>query len=144
MSLSKRAHGLSTFRLVLMRVPFVLTGVLFSITAWSTLLNHWGTFEPTEGVAYAFWGALSLIAVIGIRFPVKMLPILLLQFGYKLIWILAVGYPLYTRGELDADAEALFRANAIGVGLDLIAIPWFYAINEYVFEAFRRRDDLEL
>ncbi|MEO1227952.1 MAG: hypothetical protein AAFZ18_03530 [Myxococcota bacterium] len=115
-----------------MRVPYVLTGGLFSVTVWSTLIDRWGQFAPVEGVAYAFWGALSLLAVIGIRFPVRMLPLLLLQLAYKAIWIAAVGYPLLSRGELDPDGRALLQANLVGVVIDAVAIPWRFTVRAYL------------
>ena len=127
-------HGLPRYRLWLLRVPYVLTGIVFSFTAWSTLIRHWGRFDPIEGVAFAFWGALSLLALLGIRFPVKMLPIILLQFAYKLIWICAVGYPLLDRGALDPDGQELLRANLIGVAIDTLAIPWLYCWRVYVVD----------
>ncbi len=119
-----------------MRVPYFLTGVLFTMTAWTTLINYWGDFEPMEGVAYAFWGALSILALFGLRFPIRMLPLLLLQFGYKVVWILAVGLPLLTRGELDEGAKDLFQANALGAAIDLVAIPWLFVFKTYVLAAF--------
>ncbi|MEM9617071.1 MAG: hypothetical protein AAF936_03840 [Pseudomonadota bacterium] len=133
---SDNIYGLSTLRLLVMRVPYFFTGVLFTFTAWSTLIDYWGDFEPMEGVAYAFWGALSILAIFGLRFPIKMLPVLLIQFGYKLIWIAAVGYPLLARGELDESAQDLFKANVIGVIIDTIAIPWLYVLKTYVAAAF--------
>lgn len=133
---SDNAYGLSTLRLLVMRIPYLLTGVLFTITAWSSLIGYWGKFEPVEGVAYSFWGALSLLALIGVRFPIKMLPVLLMQFGYKLIWIAAVGYPLLARGELDAAGQDLFRANAIGIAIDLIAVPWLFVFKTYILGVF--------
>lgn len=129
--------SLPAWRPWLMRVPFFFTGVLFSFTAWGTLIEHWGTFEPNEGVAFAFWGALSLIALLGLRFPVRMLPILLLQFLYKLIWIAAVGYPLMVQGELGEVGMDLFKANVAGVMIDGVAIPWLYTIRVYIINAFR-------
>jgi uncharacterized membrane protein len=133
---SDNAYGLSPLRLWIMRVPYFLTGVLFTITAWGTILTHWGTFEPMEGVAYAFWGALSLLALLGLRFPVKMLPLLMIQFAYKAIWIAAVGYPLLSRRELGPDGQDLLQANAIGVVIDVIAIPWLYVAKTFVIGAF--------
>jgi hypothetical protein len=55
---SNNEYGLSPLRLWVMRVPYFLTGVFFTITAWGALIEHWGQFEPTEGVAFAFWGTL--------------------------------------------------------------------------------------
>ncbi len=145
MTKSDLEFEVSAWRRWVMRVPYFLTGVLFSFTAWGTLVEHWGEFEPTEGVAFAFWGTLSLVAIFGLRFPVKMLPILLLQFGYKILWIAAVGYPLMSRGELDAAGQELFQANAAGVLIDAIAIPWFFVLRTYVIDAFSNttRETLE-
>jgi hypothetical protein len=134
---SEDSHGLSSLRLWVMRIPYFLTGILFTITAWSSLINYWGEFEPVEGVAYAFWGALSALAIIGLRFPVKMLPILLLQFFYKLIWVVVVGLPLYLQGTLDESGQGLMKANLMGVIIDLIAIPWLYSLRVFVIDVFR-------
>lgn len=124
-----------------MRVPYFLTGVLFSITIWPNLIAGWGGFDPMTGVAMAFWGALSALALFGVRFPVKMLPILLMQFTYKLIWIAAVGLPLQASGELDASAQELFTANLIGVAIDAIAIPWLYVLKTFVVGIFATPQD---
>jgi hypothetical protein len=137
---SDNAYGLSPLRLWIMRVPYFFTGVLFSLTVWGTLLAHWGTFEPVEGVAYAFWGALSLLALLGLRFPVKMLPILLMQSAYKATWIAAVGYPLLARGELGPDGEELLQANMIGIIIDAVAIPWLYVVRTFLVGVFADRD----
>jgi hypothetical protein len=138
---SNNEYGLSPLRLWVMRVPYFLTGVFFTITAWGALIEHWGQFEPTEGVAFAFWGTLSLLALLGVRFPIKMIPVLLIQFGYKLIWILAVGLPLMTRGELDASGQELFQANLIGIIIDMIAIPWLFVFKTYLLGAFQRTSE---
>lgn len=138
---SDNSYGLSPLRLWIMRIPYFLTGVLFTITVWGTLLAHWGSFEPMEGVAYAFWGALSLLALLGLRFPVRMLPVLLIQFAYKAIWIAAVGYPLQARGELDAGGQELMQANAIGIVIDLIAIPWLYVAKTFIIGIFTSRKE---
>ena len=124
----KEPFGLSTLRLWVMRVPYFLTGVLFGITAWSTLFEFRGEFEPTEGVAYAFWGALSFLALIGLLHPVKMLPVLVLQFLYKGLWLLFVGLPLL--GIPDAHDEELFMAMAVGLVIDVVAIPWPFALRK--------------
>lgn len=124
-----------------MRVPYFLTGVLFTITIWPSLIANWGGFDPMTGVAMSFWGALSALALLGLRFPIKMLPVLLIQFTYKLIWIGAVGLPLQARGELDASSQELFTANLVGVVIDAIAIPWLYVIKTFVVGIFTMPQD---
>jgi hypothetical protein len=68
-----------------------------------------------------------------------MVPLLLLQFAYKLIWLGAVGYPLWSAHRLDQPmALDLMRASIAGAVADLIAIPWRYAVRRYVLGFFRR------
>ena len=54
--------------------------------------------QPTQdlyiyGVAAAVWTTFGLLAILGLRDPIKFMPILLFQFVYKLIWIFAVFLP---------------------------------------------------
>jgi hypothetical protein len=86
--------------------------------------------EPFYAVAISFWLALSVMAIIGIIYPVKMLPLLLLQLLYKSFWLTAVGIPLWSLGNL-GNAEELFMANAIGVVLDVLVIPWVFVAKKY-------------
>jgi hypothetical protein len=34
-------------------------------------------------VGVGFWGTLNLLCIIGVRYPLKMLPLIFLQFTYK-------------------------------------------------------------
>ncbi|MBY9009555.1 MAG: hypothetical protein KGD74_06790 [Candidatus Lokiarchaeota archaeon] len=45
------------------------------------------------GFAAAVWTTFGLLAILGLRDPIKYMPILLFQFIYKLIWIFAVFLP---------------------------------------------------
>lgn len=62
-----------------------------------------------------------------------MIPLLLIQFGYKLIWLIMVGYPLWSANH-SAPFSELTRANLIGIILDLILIPWPYVIKNFVLK----------
>lgn len=127
---------LSKIRLHLMRFLFLLTGASLAVPAWSTILSP-GEFDPTRGVAYSFWAAFSILAFWGVRFPERMLPLLLLQFFYKLIWLIAVGYPLWSAGNLTPVANDLIMACGLGVIFDLLIIPWPYVFKQYVVGVFR-------
>ena len=88
---------------------------------------------PFEGVAYGFWGALALLALLGIRYPLRMLPVLLMFLVYKLLWLLLVALPLWSAG---AAFDPLMRqftwAMAVGAAIDLLVIPWGYVAANYV------------
>lgn len=116
----------STFRLYLMRLLYLLNFVLLGSTVWPVIINHVGTWDPVRGVAWSFWAALSALSVLGLRYPLRMLPLVLLQMLYKSIWLLAVGLPLRFA------ATELTKAMVIGLVLDLIVIPWPYLLANYV------------
>jgi uncharacterized membrane protein len=58
-----------------------------------------------------------------------MLPLLLLQLFYKVVWLLAVALlPMWSA----VRSTDLTHAMVIGVVLDLIGIPWRYVVASYV------------
>lgn len=51
-------------------------------------------------MAFSFWAAYSTLMILGLRYPLKLLPLLLLQFFYKLVWLVVVAYPLWSASQL--------------------------------------------
>jgi len=121
---------LSTLRLYLMRLVYLLNFVLLGADVWPAILRHQGAWDPVKGVAFSFWAALSALSVLGLRYPLKMLPLLLLQLFYKLVWLTAVALPMWST----LRSTDLTHAMVIGVVVDLIGIPWPYVLTDYVRE----------
>lgn len=96
------------------------------------LISPADPIAPMRGVGLAFWGALALLMALGIRYPLKLLPVILLQLTYKLIWLAAVALPAWRAGQLDATMLEFVNGMAIGAVLDVIAIPWGYAFAQFV------------
>lgn len=118
----------STFRLYLMRLLYLGNLVFLGLDVWPRLINHVGAWDPVKGVAFSFWAALSALSGLGIRYPLKMLPVLLLQLLYKSIWLIAVYLPLRSAGQ----STDLTKVMVMGVVADLIVIPWPYVLATYV------------
>ena len=118
----------STFRLYLMRLLYLGNFFFLGLNVWPEIINHVGVWDPVKGAAFSFWAALSALSGLGIRYPLKMLPLLLLQLFYKSIWLIAVYLPLRSAGQ----STDLTRVMAIGVVVDLIVIPWPYVLTTYV------------
>jgi hypothetical protein len=126
------ADEVSLFRLYLMRALYLLTFVGVGMEVWPALINHAKPWDPMHGVAFSFWAAYSALMGLGIRYPLKMLPLLLLQLFYKTVWLLAVALPLSSAGPLDPVASELTRVFVGAVVADLIVIPWPYVLAHYV------------
>lgn len=122
------SREVSTIRLYLMRVLYLLNFAMLGFDVWPAIIRHGSSWDPVKGVAFSFWGALSAVSVLGLRYPLGMLPLLLLQLAYKSIWLLAVALPQWST----VGSTGLAKAMVIGLILDLIGIPWRYAVAHYV------------
>jgi len=124
------SEGVPKYRLYLMRILFVLTFLFLGRDAWTELITHEGVWNPLNGVAFSFWAAYSTLMILGLRRPLKMVPLLLLQFLYKLVWLVSVAFPLWRDNHFD-DAKGLATIFIIGIVLDLVVIPWAYVYKNY-------------
>jgi hypothetical protein len=59
----------------------------------------------------SFWAALVTLSGLGLRYPLKMLPLLFMQLFYKSVWLIAVAFPL------GAAARSLDLTNGMVMGL---------------------------
>jgi hypothetical protein len=120
-----RAH-VSTFRLTVMRIVFLLNFVFLGFDAFPELIRLAGSWDPLKGVAFSCWATLALLSALGVRYPLKMVPLLLFQFVYKVIWLVAIYLPGM------ATATGLLPIMAGGALVDLAVIPWPYVLATFV------------
>ena len=129
----------SLWQLNLLRVGYLFMGVGLAVFKWPLLFNH-GPWELKEGTVQCMLVAMSLLALLGLRYPLRMLPILLFEVGWKLIWLGVVALPLWKDNQL----EGATREQAVTVLLVVIiiaVIPWRHVLAQYVTapgEAWRR------
>jgi len=124
--------GISTLRLYLLRLVFAGTFLLVGAGAWKAILTHDGPWDPLHGVAFSFWAAYSALMVLGVRHPLKMVPLLLLQLFYKLVWLIAVAYPFWSSRQLaGSPAGRMATIFLFALVVDLVVVPWPYALRNY-------------
>lgn len=123
---------LPKFRLVLMRGLYLLTFVGLAFQAWEYLLFPEEPLDYITGVAFSFWATYATLMGIGVRYPVKMLPLLFLQLAYKATWVLTVYLPMQSKGNVTHEAESFYWICITAVILDIIVIPWGYVFNNYL------------
>ena len=103
-----------------------------AIETWSAILHHTGPWEFWDGVGHSFFGALTVLSLVGLRYPVCMMPLLVYEFAWKLIWTLAIYLPLYLGHRVDPDAAANFFSISLGVVIVPLLLPWGYIWKNYV------------
>ena len=72
------------------------------------------------------------MSLLGLRYPLKMLPLLLFELLWKVIWVSASAIPMWLGPGLDEYASETLFACLMGVVLVPIAIPWSYVLNHYL------------
>ena len=120
----------SMFHLYGLRILYVLIA-LFLLSSVAPLL---ASPPPTmmTGAARALFVALGLLAALGVRYPLRMLPIMLFELAWKALWLAFIGLPLWSAGRLDDANMETFWNVAIGLPLVLVVIPWRYVFDQYV------------
>lgn len=122
---------ISTLRLYLLRAMYLLMAAGLAITVWPGILVP-GEVSHMGSVVRSMLGALALMSLWGLRYPVQMLPILLFEFAWKVIWVVAFGLGPWLGGELDPARQETLFACLMGVVLVPIAVPWHYVLRHYV------------
>ncbi|HEU4562548.1 MAG TPA: hypothetical protein VFS20_32255 [Longimicrobium sp.] len=121
----------STARLYALRGAYLLLVVGLGATIWPLLLDPARVPDHMRGVVWAILAAVSLLALLGIRYPLKMLPLLFFEVAWKALWLLLVALPLWRSGQLDAATAESVRDCLVGVIL-LVVIPWPYVVRHYL------------
>jgi hypothetical protein len=116
-----------------MRVGYLVMGLGLAIVKWPLLLDG-KTWELKEGTVNCMLVALSILALLGLRYPSRMVPVLLFEVGWKLTWLAAVALPLWSAGKLD-DATRNQVSAVLWFVIVIAAIPWRHVLRRYVLAA---------
>jgi hypothetical protein len=125
------AMSVSLPRLYLLRLGYLVVAVGLALTKWPLIINHDRPWPLFEGVETCMLVALSLLAFLGLRYPLQMLPILLFELAWKLIWVAVVVLPLWLANQIDPATLRVFYSCLV-VLIVLAVIPWRYVITRYV------------
>ena len=69
--------------------------------------------------------------LLGLRYPLAMLPLLMFELAWKMIWLVAYGLPQWSSGQ----RPPTFAEDSFNIGLGvilLLVIPWGYVWRHYV------------
>ena len=117
----------SVIRLNLLRACYALMFVGLGVTVWPQVLIGGADQPLMVGAVNALLAALGLTCGLGLIAPLRMLPLLVFEVAWKLIWSLSVALPLWLSGRWTAEAGDILFAVAFAVPFIFI-IPWGYTM----------------
>lgn len=120
--------GVSLFRLYVLRAMYLVLVVGLGGMIVPEILSHELT---SRGVIPSLLGAVWLLAFLGLRYPLTMLPLLMFELAWKLIWLIAYGLPQWSAGQY----PPTFAEDSFNIGLGvilLLVIPWGYVWRRFV------------
>lgn len=125
-------QALSLLRLYLLRAMYLFIATGLALTIWPGLIGHAGIAATPDTVVSALLGALAVLCLVGLRYPVRMIPILIFELIWKLLWVVSYALPAWLNASLDAYTEETFFACMIGVVLVPLVLPWRFIYKTYV------------
>ncbi|MBA5686403.1 hypothetical protein [Rugamonas apoptosis] len=132
-----RYDGVRRINIYLMRLLYILMLLFLGKDSWTFILAHTGPWESYEAMAWSVWAAFASLALLGLLQPVKMIPLLLLEIFYKVLWLLIVAYPLWKADKLAGSHAEGMTYMFLLVVLAIVAVPWGFVFKSYVF-GFRK------
>ena len=124
------ARNLPLWQVNVLRVGYLVMGVGLAVFKWPLLFDG----KPRgleEGTIECILVAMSLLALLGLRYPLRMLPILLFEVAWKLLWLGVVALPLWSDGQLEG-ATREQTGTVLWVAIIIAVIPWRYVVAQYV------------
>ena len=123
----------STLRLNLLRLFYLIlvVGIGLGLHVWPMMIDQVYSLGMDSGVKICMLFALSVLSILGLRYPLQMLPVLFWEFTWKCSWLLAVALPHWLRRQWSKE----LGANAFAIGMIVIFIPlvpWSYVFEHYV------------
>ena len=122
-------NEVSLARLYVLRATYLLLVFGLGATIVPLLIDH---APMARGVIPSLLGGVWLLAFIGLKYPLQMLPLLMFELAWKTVWLLAFGLPQWSAGQMPPTFTEDFRAIAAGVILMPIVIPWGYVYRRYI------------
>lgn len=124
---------LPLWRLNLLRVGYLVMGGGLAVVKWPLLFDH-APWSLAEGTVECMLVAMSVLALMGLRHPVRMLPILLFEVAWKLTWLGVVALPLWMDGTLGG-ATRTQAGSVLWVVIVIAVVPWRHVLAKFVFSS---------
>jgi hypothetical protein len=110
---------------------YALILVGLGMTIWPGVINHSLTSGHSQSVVSSLLAAVAVLAAVGIRYPLALLPLLFFELVWKVIWLVAFALPLWQANQIDAATVQTIK-DCVPAIILLLAIPWRYVYAHYL------------
>ena len=121
----------SLTRIYALRIVYLLLIFGLGPSVWPGIIHHEQPWPLMEGVVNCMLGAISALAFLGLRYPLRLLPLLLFEAVWKVIWLSVVAIPAWSNHRLEGDTLTV-TYECLGVVVLFVLIPWRYVFESYV------------
>ncbi|OYQ32721.1 hypothetical protein CHU95_18355 [Niveispirillum lacus] len=121
---------IAPWRLNLLRAAYLVMALGAGYLNWSQIIDPAQSWAFMEGVVVTMLAAMSALSLLGLRHPLRMLPLMFWEIAWKLIWLFRIALPAWQQDQM-TDA---ITANLVACGLVVILVavtPWDYVWRRY-------------
>ncbi|HEX8815629.1 MAG TPA: hypothetical protein VF753_09020 [Terriglobales bacterium] len=130
---SRPVPELSLLRLYTLRLCYFILAAGIGVFYWPMVIHHSSDFAIASGIQFSLLAGLGAVALLGFRYPVQMIPILLFEMTWKAIYLIFFAVPLWRANQItDAAAEDIKAVCFVVIFIPLI--PWRYVFAQYVMK----------
>jgi len=124
---------LPLWRLYTLRLCYLILAGGIGTFFWPSVIHHTSEFAISSGVRMSLLAGLGLMAALGFRYPVQMIPLLLFELMWKAIYLLFFALPLWQAHHItDAVADDIKSIAMVVIFIPLI--PWGYVARNYLMK----------
>lgn len=121
----------SKARIYVLRAMYIFIAIGLGLSNTPDATSSVGVSADAYTVINAILIGFMLLSVVGVFYPLKMLPVLMLELLWKVLWLCIFALPMYLNAGLDDYATGVAFACAIGVVLTPLVLPWRYIFTEF-------------
>ena len=119
----------SLFRLYLLRANYLIWAGAGFFLALPPLIDHGAT---ARGMIDSMFAGLWVMGLLGLRYPLQVLPIFLFEFVWKSVWLVAYGLPQWLAGTGSPQLSEDLISIGNGPILFGLIIPWGHVWHHYI------------
>jgi hypothetical protein len=121
--------SVSQWRLNALRFIYFMIFIGLSRFVWHQFLFDSADWPVMTGVAKSMMASMALLCLLGIRYPLLLLPVMLWETLWKTIWILAIAVPAYGSPQWTVVESRFYES--VGIIIVYFIIPWPYVWTRY-------------